>query len=342
MRLGASGASFVMPVPRPNREAFLEGHIRAFRFFGGVPRTIWYDNLGLAVKLIGPKSQRTEQEAFTAFRAHYLFDAHYCTPGEEGAHEKGLVESLVGFARRHAFVPVPRAEDEDDLTKKLLAFCEKDLNRPFRPGEPTIREVLREERSRLLPLPPRDFIQARTTLVKVTSQALCHFERCRYSVPDHLVGETLTLHAYWDRVVMAHREKVVAEHKRLYQPGQECLQMEHYIRILQGKPGAVAHARVFSSLTGPYKVFRNAVLARGEGREFARILPLARIYGETTVTEALKTCIERGIFSSEAVKECCRRAVEPELPVLSGDYPALIPFSADPATYDVLLEGARP
>jgi transposase len=105
MKLAFSRMPFVMAFPSQKQEAFFEGHVEAFAFFGGVPRRLTYDNLKAAVQTILEGHNRKEQEAFTLLRAHYLFDSHFCTPRR--GNEKGQVESLVGYVRRNALVPRP-------------------------------------------------------------------------------------------------------------------------------------------------------------------------------------------------------------------------------------------
>jgi transposase len=105
LRLGYSKLPFVTALPSQAQEAFLEGHVRAFAFLGGVPHVLVYDNLKVAVKRILEGSSREEQTAFVAFRSHYLFESRFCNPAQ--AHEKGLVEGLVGYARRNWLVPTP-------------------------------------------------------------------------------------------------------------------------------------------------------------------------------------------------------------------------------------------
>ncbi len=107
MRLAYSLKPFVCTFPTARQECFLAGHVAAFEAFGGVPRRITYDNLTTAVARVLSGRARVEQEAFVAFRGHYLFESHFCLPGSEGAHEKPLVESLVGYARRNFLVPIP-------------------------------------------------------------------------------------------------------------------------------------------------------------------------------------------------------------------------------------------
>ena len=101
------------------QEAFLEGHQQAFEVLGGTPiDKIRYDNLKSAVSRVLFGRNRTESARWVAFRSHHGFDAFYCNPGVEGAHEKGGVEGEGGRFRRNHLVPVPvvatMAELNDD------------------------------------------------------------------------------------------------------------------------------------------------------------------------------------------------------------------------------------
>jgi transposase len=86
MRLCYSRRTFAMAFPTQRQEAFFDAHVRAFHFFQGVPQRLSYDNLTTAIRPIFTGRTRQEQQAFTAFRSHYLFVSHFCTPNE--GHEK--------------------------------------------------------------------------------------------------------------------------------------------------------------------------------------------------------------------------------------------------------------
>jgi len=81
-----------------------------------------YDNLKTAVKEGWGKTAR-EQDKFAAFRAHYAYRPVFCNPGE--GHEKGLVENLVGYARRNFLVPVPKVSSFEELNQLLQQRCLK-------------------------------------------------------------------------------------------------------------------------------------------------------------------------------------------------------------------------
>jgi transposase len=105
MTLPYSDAIFCRAFPRECTEAFLEGHVRAFEFFGGVPRRIGYDNLKIAVARITGGRGREVTDAFLRLKSHHQFESHFCLVRRPN--EKRHVETLVGFARRNFLVPVP-------------------------------------------------------------------------------------------------------------------------------------------------------------------------------------------------------------------------------------------
>ena len=62
---------FVMAFPAETSEAFLEGHLQAFAYFGGVPTSILYDNTKLAVARILGDGARQKTRAFAELQSHY-------------------------------------------------------------------------------------------------------------------------------------------------------------------------------------------------------------------------------------------------------------------------------
>ena len=117
MTLPVSDALFCCLFPRECTETFLEGHVRAFAFFGGVPRRISYDNTRIAVAKIVDRRGDVLTEAFERLKSYYLFDSHFCLVRRPN--EKGHVENLVGYARRNFLVPVPVADDFRSLNDSL-------------------------------------------------------------------------------------------------------------------------------------------------------------------------------------------------------------------------------
>src|SRR5918994_5525209 len=116
-----SDAGFVKAYPAERLEAFCDGHNAAFAFFGGVPRSILYDNTKLVVARIRPDGTRERTRGFAELRSHYLFLDRFGRPGK--GNDKGKVEGLVGYARRNFLVPVPRVESFAALNAHLERRC---------------------------------------------------------------------------------------------------------------------------------------------------------------------------------------------------------------------------
>ena len=125
MTLPYSGAIFIQAFPRECTETFLEGHRRAFEFFGGVPRRISYDNSAIAVIEVLKGRERKLTKEFLRLQSHYLFQEHFCLVRRPN--EKGHVERLLGFARRNFLVPVPQVDSLESLNEQLRERCQADL-----------------------------------------------------------------------------------------------------------------------------------------------------------------------------------------------------------------------
>jgi len=313
MRLCYSKMAFVMAFPHQRQEAFLEGMQRAFEFFGGVPARVWYDHLTQAVKrsLVGRKLQ--EQEAFVAFRSHYLFEGVFCNPGE--AHEKGLIENLVGYMRRHFFVPLPDVDSFEALNAHLAARCLAERERKLRGEKGVIGEMWDEEKPRLRPLPPCTFPCCRTVPVKPNRLSLVTFETNRYSVPVDHVLHTLYLRAYVDKVEISDGVGLIAMHKRSYEREQDVLDLWHYLPILWERPRALDHAKPFKQWAHPpafdryLEALRQRLPQRNATLQFLEVLEITRTHPLPEVAAAVERAIGSGSLTPDTVCYFLRDAV---------------------------------
>ncbi len=82
MTLPHSAACFVVAYPAATVEAWLDGHNKAFAFFGGVPRSILYDNDKCLASRILPDGRRQRTRSFSELQSHYLFEDRYGRPGK--------------------------------------------------------------------------------------------------------------------------------------------------------------------------------------------------------------------------------------------------------------------
>ena len=136
MSLPHSDACFVKAYPGETTEAFCDGHVSGFSFFGGVPRSILYDNTRIAVARILGDGKRQRTRVFSELRSHYLFEDRFGRPGK--GNDKGKVEGIVGYCRRNFVVPMPRFRNFDDLNTHLEACCAKRWAEQLRGHDQTV------------------------------------------------------------------------------------------------------------------------------------------------------------------------------------------------------------
>ncbi len=298
MRLCYSRRTFVMSFPSQKQESFFFGHVQAFQHFGGIPTRISYDNLATAVKLaMDKKRKRTEQRTFTAFRSHYLFESHFCTPGQ--GHEKGQVEHGVGFARRNFMVPVPEVASFEELNRHLLEQCRKDDGRQVHRQTNTIGQAWEFERPFLRPLSPFEFDCCEMTLVRLTPYSQATFDTNRYSVPIQQARRDVTLKAYPFHVDILDKTTLLARHPRCYARDQDIFDPLHYLPLLEQRPGAFDYAKPLrrwregwpDSYRRMLEVLREK-WPEGRGvQEFVRVLMLHETYPPALMQEAIEQAL---------------------------------------------------
>lgn len=358
IRLCYSLKPFVCAFPAARQECFFAAHEAAFALWGGVPRRITYDNLTSAVRKVLEGRNRVEQEAFVAFRGHHLFASHFCLPGQEGAHEKPLVESLVGYSRRNFLVPVPDLPSWEALNAYLYACCAREDTRAASGRGNTIGALWQEEQAHLLPLQRHGYPCCRTTAVRATRQGFVTFARNRYSVPTRYAGVRLLLRAFPWEVEITDGATVVARHPRLYGRDGEQLDPLHYLSLLERKPGAFDLARPIQRWAEHwppiYRTYLDALRqARPQEarREFVRILQLHARYTPAMLAAALERAYGLCCWSADGVEQLVHQEGGVTLPTTRVDLAAVprlthlaqvqIPLP-DPHRFDRLCAEARP
>jgi transposase len=236
MRSMASGAAYHRAYLRATQQAFLEAHELAFHYFGGVFCRLRYDNLSSAVKKILRGYERELTARFIAFRSHWQYQADFCTPGE--GHEKGGVEGEGGYFRRNHWVPIPAARDLAELNAKLLNDCHNDESRIIAGRTETVGALLLTEKQHLRPLPVENFELAEVSFPKVDQAGCAKVLTNFYSVPSK-AGSVVEARAYSSMVEIRQNGVAVAHHERSYKRSQQILDLEHYLEVLERKPGAL-------------------------------------------------------------------------------------------------------
>jgi transposase/L-amino acid N-acyltransferase YncA len=353
MRSMASGAAYHRAYERATQQAFLEAHQMAFHYFDGVFRRLKYDNLTSAVKKILRGHRREETERFIAFRSHWQYEAIFCNPG--AGHEKGGVEGEGGYFRRNHLVPVPEAKSLESFNEYLLEACRADLLRHIDQRLRTVGEDLEIERGRLQGLPAEDFELAEESYGRVNDKGCILVRTNSYSTPLR-PGTQARVRVLPATIEIWHEGRVVARHPRSYQARQQILELEHYLNVLERKPGAFAGSAALDQWreqgrwTAAYDRFWQELQrkhgAQSGTRLMIELLQLGRRLGYDKLTAAINQASEAGAIDAAAVRYLMEREshTEPSWSRLaveevkrSEHYTRPIP-QLD--TYDRLLKGA--
>lgn len=321
MRLCYSRRLFVMAFPSQKQEAFFAGHVQAFRHFGGVPQRLSYDNLKTAVQRILTGHQRQEQTAFVSFRSHYLFESHFCTPGQ--GHQKGGVEHGVGFGRRNFMVPIPEVASFEELNALLQAKCLADDARQVKGQAETIGEAWQREKAHLRPLPEREYECCVTRLAVLNPYSQIALDTNRYSVPVDKAYQHLVVKAYPFRVDILYLDQVIASHPRCYGREQDVFDPLHYLPLLEQRPGAFAHAKPIRRWRAGWPSAYERLLGRlqaaepdGRGiQEFIRVLKLHQNYPPERVEQAVEQALVYGCTHADGVELCLHQLLNPDKPI---------------------------
>jgi len=327
MDLPHSDDSFVMAFPAETTEAFLEGHNHAFRYFGGVPRTILYDNTKLAVARILGDGTRRKTQAFSELQSHYLFAEKFGRPAK--GNDKGKVEGLVGYARRNFLVPVPRMASWAELNRHLLQQCQKRRQRKLRGQKQTIAERFQIDQRKLLPLPAAPYEACEKRLTRVTSLSLVRYRTNDYSVPTEWGHREVLVKGYVEEVVIAAGSEVIARHARSYEREDLIFDPLHYLALLEHKPNALDQAKPLAGWELPagfaeLRRLMEARLSKKGKREYVQVLRLLEIFALGDVAAAVDDALRLGTISFDAVKHLVLGRIERRPPRLDlENYPHL-------------------
>ena len=198
------------------------------------------------------------------------------------------MEGVVKFTRLNFFVPVPQVRALEELNVRQVELCREDMKRRLRGKNGTKAELLKKDQAVFLDLPPVPFDACRKQPTRASSLSLVRFDDNDYSAPVDYAHHEILIKGYVDRVVLCHKEKVVAEHKRSWQKEGTFLDYLHYLPLLERKPGFLDHARPLVDLNLPecFEILRRRLVIeeakQGDGiREFIRVLRLLRLKGST-------------------------------------------------------------
>ena len=318
---------FVMAFPAETTVAFLEGHVQAFAYFGGVPTSILYDNTKLAVSRILGDGTRQKTRAFSELQSHYLFAEKFGRPAK--GNDKGKVEGLVGYARRNFLVPIPRVASWEELNQRLLEACRERRARKLRSHQETIGERFERDRAAFLPLPNGEYEACERQVARVSSMSLVRYRTNDYSVPTEYGHRDVLVKGYVHEVVIVCGSQVIARHRRSYQREDMVFDPLHYLALLEQKARALDQAAPLVGWELPecfahLRRLLEARLNKGGKREYVQVLRLLETFSLPEVERSILNALHLGTISFDAVKHLLLCHIERRPPRLDlENYPHL-------------------
>jgi len=319
MDLPHSDGCLVQAYPAESTEAFCAGHNVSFEFFGGVPRSILYDNNKLAVARILGDGKRLRTRVFSELQSHYLFADRFGRPGK--GNDKGKVEGLIGYARRNFMVPIPRAASFAELNARLLECCRRRFGDRLRGHDETIGERLVRDQAAFLPLPAIAYEACEKKAARVSSLSLVRYRGNDYSVPTAYGHREVLVRGYVHEVTIACGADEIARHPRSYEREDFVFDPLHYLALLERKIGALDQAAplVGWALPEEFATLRRlleARLGKPGKREFVQVLRLMEVFRPDDVLAGVRAALARGVIGFDAVKHLVLCRIERRPPRL--------------------------
>ncbi len=339
LKLCASRAFWLVAYPSQGHEMLFDAHTRAFAALGGVPRRGIYDNMKTAVDKVNKGKGRTVNARFAVMCAHYLFDPDFCNVAS--GWEKGIVEKNVQDSRRRIWLEAQneRFSSFEALNAWLSQRCRAlwhELTHPQYPGL-SVAEVLELEQAEMMPMPaPFDGYVEKA--VRVSSTALVSLGRNRYSVPCEFAGRWVSSRLYPTRVDLVADDAVIASHARLLDRDQVSYDWQHYLPLIERKPGALRNGAPFADLPRPLRQLRHGLARHAGGdRIMSQVLAAVPVAGLEAVLVAVELVLESGALSAEHILNVVARLTAAPPPVTVENHLPLkeVPL-ANPARYDRL------
>ena len=349
MTLPHSDACFVAAYPSATAEAWLDGHNKAFAFFGGVPQSILYDNDKCLVSRILPDGTRQRTRSFSGLQSHYLFEDRYGRPGK--GNDKGNVEGVVGYARRNFMVPLPCFASFDAFNAWLEEQCRNRQSDILRGHSETIGERLDRDRAVFTVLPSTPFDACEKLGTRVNSLSLVRYRTNDYSVPVAYGHQEVWIRGYVHEVVIGCGAEIIARHPRSYEREDLVFNPIHYLPLLEQKVGALDQAAplVGWDLPEAFAMLRRLLEARmgkpGK-REYVQVLRLLETFDLRELHGAVRDALRLGAIGYDAVKHLLLCRIERRPPRLDLDIYPYLPrarvATTAAASYLSLLDGGAP
>ena len=340
IKLAASRAFLLVAYFTQTHEMLFDAHAKAFAVFGGVPKRGIYDNMKTAVDKVGQGKERIVNARFEAMTGHYLFEHEFCN--RAAGWEKGIVEKNVQDRRRGVLKEAAERHwaSLDELNAWLQTACQTSWSVLTHPQWPelSIADVWQDEATRLMRC-PRPFDGYVEQPVRVTSTCLITYQRNRYSVPCEWVNQMVSLRVYPDSLFVVAQDGTNVRLTRCFERDQTIYDWQHYIELIQRKPGALRNGAPFKEMPAPLQELQRQLLKHpGGDRVMAQVLGAVNLHGLEAVLVATELALQAGRVSAQHILNVLGRLKEPALERLQIETPLHLstPAQANLERYDAL------
>lgn len=254
---------------KQNTECFMESHALFFEHIGGVYHSLVYDNMKVAVKkFVGP-TEKEPTDAMLKLSIYYGFEFRFCNVRR--GNEKGHVEKSVEYVRRKAFCDNSYFDSLEDANNHLGAYCEiLNLEPKKYYANKTPLDILDEERTFLLVSKPM-LDSARTSELRVDKYSTICINNSHYSVPDQYVNRLIFTKVYSQKILCYCDGNLIAEHERLLNGYEWTIKLEHYLKTLKRKPGALKSSTAMHQANPQIKIIFEIYYNKRE-KEFIELI----------------------------------------------------------------------
>lgn len=287
MRLMYSKRDFAWLYEGCTQLAFLDGHVRAFEHFGGVPARCVYDNLGAAVKKV-VLGGRELTDSMKSLSNHYLFEPCFARVGR--GNDKGGVEARGKGVRYQVLTPIPSGDSLAKIAEGLMERLETKFSTAKADGT-LLTELFSAEKAMLKAAPAAPFPVQEVRVVSVNKCSLAKVKGVTYSLPSTWARLQVTAYIKLDTIEFRWRERSFAVERG--RKGERCVRYLHYLGELAVKPQAVRQVatELVYELGEPYgRLWALLVKSHGDkegAKVLAKILGAIVEHGAAQVTNAI-------------------------------------------------------
>jgi transposase len=311
MRLSYSRLDYFEVVFDQKVETFIKCHINAFKYFGGVPKTVKIDNLKAAI-LEANFYEPIYQKFYKDFADHYQFNPIACRvrmPQEKGKTESGIKYVKGNFFKGRHF------SNYSELSRDLNHWLEHKCNSRIHGTHKQIPKELfdLEEKAVLTKLPIADFSIVNIGCRKVHSDCHISVDGNYYSVPYKYVGMTIEIKLNAELLKVYHQGEQIAVHPRHNGKGNFITTNSHYPKYKLFSPTCIEYQNNYRQKlsligTNASKIFEELLVKQPYEwyRTANGILSLQKLYSNQVIDAACARALSFDLTLYSKIKNICQ------------------------------------